>query len=156
MISEILTNCEFLWSIIENTWDSKKGEFMWIKKYALESTNLRSNDKCVYVMDNVSIHHSYSSIEIFKRLNLCIMYLPAYSPDLTAIKLLFRPIKNKLRSRHPTNEYSFLNLKERMRIFESISDTNQNNILNIWSEWITKALISVLRHYKQFAICFSI
>ena len=149
MISAILTNGEFLWSIIENTGDSKKfGEFMWILKYALESTNMRSNDKCVYVMDNASIHHSYSSIEIFKRLNLCIMYLPAYSPELAAIELLFRLIKNKLRSRQPTNEYSFSNLKERMIIFESISDTNQNNILNIWSEWIKKAMNAVLRHYK--------
>ena len=132
MISAILTNGEFLWSIIENTGDSKKlGEFMCILKYALESANMISNHKCVYVIDNASIHHSYSSIEIFMRLNLCIMYLPAYSPELAAIELLFRFIKNKLRSRQPTNEYSFLNLKERMIIFESISDTNQNNILNI-------------------------
>ena len=66
---------------------------MWNLKYALESTAMKPYNKCIYIKDNASIHHSYSTLEVFKKLNLWIMYLPAYSPEL-----LFRLIKNKIRS----------------------------------------------------------
>ena len=46
-------------------------------------------------MDDASIHSSESSTEIFKKLNLCIMYLPAYSPELEAIESFFRLIKKQ-------------------------------------------------------------
>ena len=84
-------------------------------------------------MDNVSIHHSYSTLEVFKKLNLWIMYLPAYSPELAAIELLFRLINNKIRSWQSNQEYSFWNPKDRYIIFESITDTKQINIFKIWT-----------------------
>ena len=98
---------------IENTGNAKKiWDFICILKYAIDSKNMKSNKKWVYVMDNASIHHSYSTIEVFKKLNLCIMFLPVYSPELAAIELLFRLIKNKIRSSRFAHEYSFWNPKE--------------------------------------------
>ena len=113
MISAILTNGEFICSIIDETGNTKKfWDFMWILKYAIESTAMKPYNKCIYIMDNASIHHSYSTLEVFKKLNLWIMYLPAYSPELAAIELLFRLIKNKIRRWQENQEYSFWNPKD--------------------------------------------
>jgi hypothetical protein len=52
----------------------------------------------VLVIDNASIHRVAGIQEMVKEHGVCLMYLPAYSPDFNPIKLAFSSIKAWLRA----------------------------------------------------------
>ena len=147
MISSVLSNGEFLSLIIDNTCNSQKfWDFLSILRYTLKFIKMNAFNKYVYVMDNASIHHSLTTTNNFKRLNIFVVYLPPYSPELAPIELFFRLVKNKIRGSENKKEYSFSNQKERMVIFQSIKNTHQISILKMWNEFLTKAKNWILKN----------
>lgn len=50
------------------------------------------------VMDNLSAHKVSGIADLIERQGATLLYLPAYSPDLNPIELLFAKLKNLLRS----------------------------------------------------------
>jgi len=51
---------------------------------------------CIIVLDNASIHHSgqfKARIDHWKACGLCLHFLPAYSPELNLIEILWRKMK---------------------------------------------------------------
>lgn len=57
---------------------------------------LRPGD--VVVMDNLAAHKVAGIRAAIERAGACLLYLPAYSPDLNPIELLFAKLKHLLRS----------------------------------------------------------
>lgn len=89
--------------------------FLQFVKDLLSSNHLQPGD--ILVMDNSSIHHG---AEIQKELedlqrekNFSIKFLPAYSPELNPIELIFGWVKNKLRS----NIKPFENFEDQIKFF---------------------------------------
>ena len=68
-----------------------------------------------------------------------VMFLPAYSPELAPVELLFRFIKNKMRKLMKNKKISFNNQAERVIIFESIQDLNCKNIKDMWIQFVKNA-----------------
>ena len=54
------------------------------------------NNNDVLVLDNVRLHHCAEIITFLESLDVEIMYLPAYSPDLNLIENVFSCIKQRL------------------------------------------------------------
>ena len=54
----------------------------------------------VLVVDNASIHKVDGIHELVEASGMCLMFLPAYSPDLNPIKLTFSSVKAWLRANH--------------------------------------------------------
>ena len=54
----------------------------------------------VLVVDNVSIHKVDGICKLVEASGMCLMFLPAYSPDLNPIELTFSSIKAWLRANH--------------------------------------------------------
>ena len=56
---------------------------------------LTEND--IIIMDNMRTHHATAVTELAERLNIHILYLPPYSPDLNPIEKMWSKIKSILR-----------------------------------------------------------
>ena len=95
MFASILSNGEFLWLIVDDTGNSDKfWDFIkWILNYAIDLSNMKSSSDWIITLDNASIHKSSKTVKSIKRMNLNLMFLPAYSPMLVPVELLFRMIK---------------------------------------------------------------
>jgi transposase len=57
---------------------------------------LRPGD--IVVMDNLSPHKSDPTLTLILQAGACVLFLPAYSPDLNPIEKMWSKIKNLLRS----------------------------------------------------------
>ena len=148
MISAILSNGEFIWLIINGSGTSENfWQFLSIINYAIKSTMKDSERRFLYVMDNASIHHSNLTISKMKDLNLSIMFLPAYSPELAPVENFFRLTKNKIRGAMVNIEYSLNTPEERIIIFEWIKNTTKKSIIKMWIEFIEKAKQWILKLY---------
>jgi transposase len=88
----------------------------------------RNLDKRTFVMiDNASIHTSYEfekNIPVWKEKNLTIKYLPAYSPELNLIEILWRFIK-----------YKWLPFSAYLS-FDALVNAIENILKNVGFEWI--------------------
>ena len=72
-----------------------------------------SNKPFWYVMDNASVHHSNLTTCILKDLDLNVMFLPAYSPELEPVEKFLRLTKNKIRVQWQIkNTHSIIQKKE--------------------------------------------
>ena len=66
---------------------------VYVKEFLLET--LRKGD--VVVMDNLSAHKDKETIALIESVGACVEFLPAYSPDLNPIELMWSKVKNTLR-----------------------------------------------------------
>jgi transposase len=57
---------------------------------------LRTGD--VVVMDNLSSHKTEETLELIRQRGAQVQFLPAYSPDLNPIEMMWSKVKNSLRS----------------------------------------------------------
>ncbi len=53
----------------------------------------------IVIMDNLQTHHANAVKEVIENLNIKVMYLPPYSPDLNPIEKMWSKIKSILRKR---------------------------------------------------------
>ena len=67
--------------------------FQYIKEILLPT--LHSGD--IVVMDNLSAHKSLRTIKLMEDKGVKVQFLPAYSPDLNPIELMWSKVKNLLR-----------------------------------------------------------
>lgn len=63
---------------------------------AVLSPTLRSGD--VVILDNLSPHKSDGTLELIKERGAEVRFLPAYSPDLNPIEMMWSKVKASLRS----------------------------------------------------------
>ncbi len=89
------------------------------------------NKKTILVLDNAPIHRSKlfkSKIKQWKELDLFIFFLPAYSPELNKIEILWRFIKYKWL---PFDAFlNFQNLKERLN--DILDNVGQKYVINFY------------------------
>jgi len=55
----------------------------------------------IVIMDNLSAHKSPQTIALIEATGASVQFLPAYSPDLNPIEMMWSKIKNHLRSLEP-------------------------------------------------------
>ena len=70
--------------------DSMKGFLKQIKR---ENADFK---KIVIVLDNFSTHKAKALKEYAKKIGICLVYLPPYSPDLNPIEFTWKSLKRKL------------------------------------------------------------
>ena len=68
--------------------------------------SLRPGD--IVILDNLSPHKSESTLGLIRQAGAEIRFLPAYSPDLNPIELMWSKIKNYLRSVEARTEAALL------------------------------------------------
>jgi len=66
------------------------------------------------LIDNFRSHHAFDTLEYAEMLDICLVFLPPYSPDLNPIEYIWKDVK-KMVSTH------FVTCKEEMRTL--INDT---------------------------------
>ncbi|PTD94793.1 IS630 family transposase, partial [archaeon SCG-AAA382B04] len=54
------------------------------------------NRKILIVLDNFGSHHAKKTRSVAKELNITLVFLPPYSPDLNPIEYIWKSIKRKL------------------------------------------------------------
>jgi transposase len=71
------------------------------------------HDGDIIIMDNLSVHKNSFDVDKFKKRNIEIKYLPAYSPDLNPIEKIWSKIKTRIREHRATDTESlFLAIKD--------------------------------------------
>jgi transposase len=63
----------------------------------------------ILVMDNLSAHKDHHALELLKNAGVTVRFLPAYSPDLNPIELMWSKVKALLRKAEaaPTKRFSW-------------------------------------------------
>ena len=56
------------------------------------------NPHSILVMDNCSIHHVQSVVELLRNAGILLLFLPPYSPDLNPIEEMFSYVKYYLKN----------------------------------------------------------
>ena len=56
------------------------------------------NSNSILVLDNATIHHVQSVLELIKEIGCLVLFLPPYSPDLNPIEETFSKIKYDLKA----------------------------------------------------------
>jgi len=56
------------------------------------------NPNSILVLDNATIHHVQSVLELIKEIGCLVLFLPPYSPDLNPIEETFSKIKYDLKA----------------------------------------------------------
>ena len=147
-ISWILSNNEFLSLIVDDTGDSNKFcKFLCILKYALNFINAKLYSKWNIIIDNTSTHRAKQTSITLKRLNFNVMFLPPYSPILAPIELFFRMVKNRIRAVLTCKNMCFNDQKDRLEIFDAISDWDKSWISKMCIQFIANAKQSILKFY---------
>lgn len=53
--------------------------------------------KIILYLDNLKVHKSKVTVEVYKRLNITTIYSPVYSPELNPIEYVFSKLKQKVK-----------------------------------------------------------
>jgi transposase len=73
---------------------------------AILAPTLRPGD--IVVMDNLSPHKSDPTLALIRQAGAEVMFLPAYSPDLNPIEMMWSKVKNFLRAAEARTEEQLL------------------------------------------------
>ena len=91
----------------------------------LENNDIRSklsNEKIIYlILDNYIVHKSAFIKNIANILNICLIYLPPYSPHLNPIEQLWRMMKNRIK-KYFLESKEYLEELTKKTFFESVND----------------------------------
>jgi len=68
--------------------------------------SLRAGD--IVIMDNLSSHKSEPTLEIIRASGAKVLFLPAYSPDLNPIEMMWSKIKTFLRAKQARTQEALL------------------------------------------------
>lgn len=79
----------------------------------------------IVVMDNLSAHKSSKTQELIESVGAKIQFLPAYSPDLNPIELMWSKVKNLLRKAEARNPKELL-----QAVDDSLKEISAENAIN--------------------------
>ena len=148
IITAIMSNGDFLSLFLEDTGDSDKfWNFLHILKYAISHSMNISDTDLIIVLDNAKIHHSNITLNIVKLIGINIMFLPAYSLTLAPVELFFRMLKNEMRKVMHQKQIWFNKAKDRIEIYNAVTNWRYTWIRKMWIESITNAKQAILRFY---------
>jgi len=90
-----------------------------------------SDARIIILIDNFQSHHAYDTLEYAEMLNIHLVFLPPYSPDLNPIEFIWKDVKKVVST-------NFITCKKQMRtlIADSYSELSQK--LSYASAWIDK------------------
>jgi len=77
----------------------------------------------VLVLDNSRAHHSNKAVTRAKELDIILVFLPPYSPDLNPVEFMWKTIKREVSIR-------FIHSKEQLRNIIKNKSTRMENLLS--------------------------
>ena len=89
-------------SVIDFEEHSKKGDVISFLKEVRESN---PDSKVTVILDNFRSHHSKAVIETAGEMNIRLLFLPPYSPDLNPIEFIWKSIKRTVSTAAINSEY---------------------------------------------------
>ena len=98
---------------------------------------MKCEKRICLILDNYSVHKSAFIKKIAEILNIVLIYLPPYSPQLNPIEQLWRKMKRIIRKKYLYSEEYLKELTEKT-FYECLID---NKLCDLWLErFITKKL----------------
>lgn len=96
---------------------------------------IKSENRICLILDNYSVHKSVFIKRIAEILNIVLIYLPPYSPQLNPIEQLWRKMKRIIRNEYLYSE-EYLKELTKKTFYECL---NENKLYDLWLEtFITK------------------
>jgi transposase len=94
----------------------------------------------VLVLDNSRAHHSNKTVTRAKELDIILVFLPPYSPDLNPVEFMWKTIKREVSIRFIKSKEQLRNIikKEFARIENSLS------IAKKWMETLNQQIKSII------------
>jgi len=103
------------------------------QEFLLKIRERNGEKKIIAILDNFSTHRSKMVINYAKSLNIDLIFLPAYSPDLNPIEFIWKSIKRILST-------SFIESLEHMRYIVEKSFYEYSKSISFAKNWILKFL----------------
>lgn len=100
----------------------------------LETIREQNPDKrIILILDNFRSHHAIDTLEYAAMLNICLVFLPPYSPDLNPIEFIWKDDKREIST-------SYITSKEQMRVLIAETFTALSRRLSYARAWINQFL----------------
>ena len=100
---------------------SSKTEDMMMFLYSVRRAN--GDAPIVMILDNCATHHSRSVTELADQLDIHLVYLPPYSPDLNPIELIWKSLKRVVSKLFFPNREALIAELETRFVYEASKST---------------------------------
>ena len=112
-----------------------------LEKWIVFDLKMKLNETIIIIMDNSSIHKSKKTLDFIRKRKAFYSFLPAYSPEVAPIELLFNVIKRRLTK---NKRYNIINLSGEdvmNKIREILASVSRAEILRFWRKACSKLLM---------------
>jgi putative transposase len=116
---------------VVNFYEESKKEYVCLFLETIREQN--PNKRIVIILDNFRSHHALDTLKYAEMLNICLVFLPPYSPDLNPIEFIWKDDKREVSTTYITS-------KEQMRTLIADAYTVLSRKLSYASAWIDKFL----------------
>ena len=127
--------------------ETTKSRDFWIFLAALwmivRSKSENENLQLTVVLDNAKIHHSWLTTKLINILNLNIVYLPAYSPELAPVELWFKGVKSIIRSNPIIDKFDFSKEEGVASIMIGLMKLKKEYMQKCWIDSIKQAKLAI-------------
>lgn len=112
---------------------SRKTFFEFARDFALKTgTPVRQypGQYSVWILDGAIIHCDRNLVDYFRTLGIIVIFLPAYSPQLNPIEIVFGLIKRKIQRNHPQGSSTEKNMQ--LEIFEAVNEFSNKSMQRLF------------------------
>jgi transposase len=118
--------CEFLEKIVEQN-SGKRIICEFLEKIVEQN----SGERIILVLDNSRAHHADKTVRKARELNITLVFLPPYSPDLNPVEFVWKAIKREVSVR-------FIQSKEQLKKIIKNEFMKVENSLSFAKKWMEK------------------
>ena len=145
MISSIFSDGNYFWMITNDTVSSNEfWDFLTVLYYLIQNWKLWKLNNIMITLDNAPPHKSLKSYKKLKEIDVDVLFLPPYSPELAPVEFYFRDLKSVMKKINRNINIKFNSEKGRMKIYETLTKIGKNIVLNWWKEMIENAKQSII------------
>ena len=111
-----------------------------LEKWIVFDLKMKLNETII-IMDNSSIHKSKKTLDFIRKSKAFYSFLPAYSPEVAPIELLFNVIKRRLTKNKRDNIINLSGEDAMKEIREILASVSGAEILRFWRKSFFKLLM---------------
>ena len=145
LILAVDTEGEYLGIICDGTIDSAiYCEFLKLLAYCLHQQRIKIDRNLVLTWDNAAIHHSEMTLKVLRKLQFYVHFLPAYSPELQCVELVFHLIKKYIRQNYTDKVLNFSQSSGHNSIIEALDSYPSKKLATLWKS-VLKSCIKFIK-----------
>ena len=135
----VSNQCDWATMFVNETIKSEQYSIFLVMVHYLLNFSEKNKDWVLFLQDNATIHHGKLIKRIVTKLDLWMHFLPTYSPEIAAVRLIFGVLQRKIRTTRTAHLIDFGADDGKELIMNSLNSILSDTIIKTWKRAIGKA-----------------